>query len=182
MAIVTSESLDATTVDPATVIFAGAQPRHWALEDVDGDGDLDLILNFRCRELDIDPDAEQACLSAYTYGGTYITGCDSVKIVPTNAPADSDTDEFLDAVEICTGTDPLDGCPDDLSDDAWPPDINMDAVVDVVDVVLFLNAFPSAQGSPNYSGRLDMAENNAVIDVIDAVAFLVHYPSACTKP
>jgi hypothetical protein len=80
------------------------------------------------------------------------------------------------------GTNPTNACPDPGGGDAWPPDPNLDTVVDVIDAVTFLQAFPSAQGSPNYSRRLDMAENNGVVDVIDAVAFLGHFPSACTNP
>jgi len=93
---------------------------------------------------------------------------------------DSDGDGFQRAVEAYVGTDPLDACPDSPTDDAWPPDIDMNTVVDVIDAVAFLAGFPSAEGSPGYSQRLDMAENNGVIDVIDAVAFLIHFPSACT--
>jgi parallel beta-helix repeat protein len=39
-------------------------------------------------------------------------------------PLDSDSDGFLDAVELYLGTDPLDACPDNPSDDAWPLDMD----------------------------------------------------------
>jgi len=98
------------------------------------------------------------------------------------ADADDDSDAFYDSVEGFVATDPWDACRDNPTDDAWPPDVNMDGVVDVIDALTFLAAFPSAQGSPNYLRRLDMAENNGVIDVIDALTFLIHFPSACTNP
>ncbi|MDP2950068.1 MAG: hypothetical protein Q8P22_11075 [Chloroflexota bacterium] len=82
VAILTTKSFDASTVDPPTVIFASAPSRHSALEDVDDDGDLDLILRFECQHLNIDPDAQEASLSGHAYGGTSIWGCDSVSIVP----------------------------------------------------------------------------------------------------
>jgi oligopeptide transport system substrate-binding protein len=107
---------------------------------------------------------------------------------------DTDSDSFKNDAECYVATDPRDACPDWEAgsglcpgpscdgDDCWPPDVNVDRVVDVQDAVTFLAAFPSAEGSASYSRRLDMAENNGVIDVIDAVAFLGRFPSACTNP
>jgi len=92
---------------------------------------------------------------------------------------DDDNDEFDDVVEQYLGTDPLDACPDDLTDDAWPPDIVIDTVVDIFDALTFLPAFPSAEGGPNYSQRLDFSPDG-VIDIFDALTFLAHFPSACT--
>jgi hypothetical protein len=93
---------------------------------------------------------------------------------------DSDTDAFSDYVEFYIGTDALDACPDDPSDDCWPPDIDSNRVVDVTDALLFLAAFPSAEASPTYSRRLDLAATNGVIDVSDALVFLAYLPGACT--
>jgi len=94
-------------------------------------------------------------------------------------PPDSDNDGFDDAVEAHVGTDPLDACPDDPTDDAWPPDIVIDTVVDIFDALTFLPAFPSAEGGPHYSQRLDFSPDG-VIDTFDAITFLNHFPSACT--
>ena len=80
------------------------------------------------------------------------------------------------------GTDPADACPDDPGDDCWPPDVTIDTVVDTSDALMFLAAFPSAEGGPNYSVRLDMAASDGAIDVTDALTFLAHFPSACTNP
>jgi subtilisin family serine protease len=98
-----------------------------------------------------------------------------------NFSPDSDEDGFSNATEIYVGTDPLDSCPDDPDDDAWPPDINMDTVVDTSDALLFLDALPSSQGAPSYTPRLDLSPDGA-IDVFDALTFLAHLPSACTNP
>lgn len=50
VAILTTGTFDATTVDPTTVLFGQtgteAAPVRAALEDVDGDGDTDMILHF----------------------------------------------------------------------------------------------------------------------------------------
>lgn len=84
VAVLTTEDFDAATVDPGTVVFAGAAPRHFALENVDrkkGDKDLDLILHFNTQDTDIKPGNDAACLTGQSYDGVPIIGCDSVRTV-----------------------------------------------------------------------------------------------------
>jgi hypothetical protein len=80
--VLTTDSFDAGEVDPATVVFAGAEPERWTSEDVDGDGDLDLLFHFRMQALDLTEDSEDATLTGKTTDGHEITGTDSVRIVP----------------------------------------------------------------------------------------------------
>jgi hypothetical protein len=82
VAILTTNSFNAATVDPGTVVFAGAEPEHYALSDVDRDKDADLILHFNTQETDILPGNDSACLTGETYDGVPIMGCDSVRTVP----------------------------------------------------------------------------------------------------
>jgi hypothetical protein len=82
VAILTTADFDAATVDPTTVIFAGASPVRWTDEDVDDDGDTDLLLHFKTQELALDGDSTDAALSGQTTGGDPIVGSDSVRIVP----------------------------------------------------------------------------------------------------
>lgn len=53
VAILTTDSFDATTLDPTTVLFGatGTQtaPVNSALEDTDVDGDTDMILHFNTQ-------------------------------------------------------------------------------------------------------------------------------------
>ncbi len=59
--------------------------------------------------------------------------CDSGDPCPGND--DCDGDGWMDGVEAnFIGTDPLDACRDDPSDDAWPADINNDGVSDITDI------------------------------------------------
>jgi hypothetical protein len=82
VAILTTEAFDASTVDPETILFAGATPVRWTMEDVDDDGDLDLLLHFKTQDLDLDENNTEATLTGKTYDNIPIQGTDSVNIVP----------------------------------------------------------------------------------------------------
>lgn len=86
VAILTTESFDATTVDPPTVEFGpnGEAPLRWAVEDVDDDGDLDLILHFKTQATGIAAGDTEATLTGALIGGAPFTGTDSVRTVPNN--------------------------------------------------------------------------------------------------
>lgn len=88
VAILTTDSFDATTVDPVTVEFAGAAPLRWTMEDVGSDcgandGDQDLLFFFKTRELDLDGSSTAAELTGETFDGMPVWAYDTVKIVPS---------------------------------------------------------------------------------------------------
>ncbi len=100
------------------------------LADVDGDGVPDAEDN--CPDV-YNPDQENAD------GDEWGDACDNCPTTATSwhVPAgDDDCDGFTTTVENYVGTDPLDACPDDINDDAWPPDMNNDANVKIADVIL----------------------------------------------
>ena len=82
VAILSVESFDATTVDPATARFgptgSEAKPFRTAQEDIDGDGDTDLMLLFRMRETGIACGDTSVSLKGTTQDGTEIEGSESV--------------------------------------------------------------------------------------------------------
>ncbi|GAB4531879.1 MAG: hypothetical protein Kow0063_11720 [Anaerolineae bacterium] len=82
VAVLTTDDFDASTVDPGTVLFAGASPVRWTLEDVDSDGDMDMLFHFKTQELDLDAGSTEAYLTGYTQDGQFIWGVDAVNIVP----------------------------------------------------------------------------------------------------
>lgn len=84
VAILTTGDFDATTVDGATVVFAGASPDHGSghLEDVDGDGDTDWVGHFRTQDTTLDENSTDGSLTGQTTGGQDIEGSDSVRIAP----------------------------------------------------------------------------------------------------
>jgi putative hemolysin len=70
---------------------------------------------------------------------------------------DDDSDQFIDQREAYLATDPLDACPDNPSDAAWPLDINNDAQVTATgDVLTFRGALGATPGAPNWWQRLDL--------------------------
>jgi uncharacterized delta-60 repeat protein len=87
VAILSTSSFDATTVDPLSVCFGDAETpvqrdcteSHSSLEDVNGDGRLDLLLLFQTRQTGIDPGDTRACLTGRTFSGVSVEGCDSIK-------------------------------------------------------------------------------------------------------
>jgi hypothetical protein len=91
VAVFSSETFDATQIDPATVLLAGApvavtggKNAKWMAhaEDVDGDGLLDLMLQFDNQLLD--PTQLQdgiAILTGATYDGDEIEGQDDIVLV-----------------------------------------------------------------------------------------------------
>jgi len=83
VAVLTTDSFNASAVDPETVAFAGAGAVRWTLEDVDGDGDLDMLFHFKTQNLDLTEESTGATLTGTTYAGWDIQGTDTVNIVPT---------------------------------------------------------------------------------------------------
>ncbi len=88
VAILTTDSFDATTVDPATVLFGptGIEtgPVQYAAEDVDEDGDIDLVLHFVTQETGITCGTVSAALTGALFGGVRIKGSDSIETIGCN--------------------------------------------------------------------------------------------------
>lgn len=81
VAILTSETLDAGTVDVGTLQFGpGSGTPVWhRLDDVDHDGDWDLVLKFDTQDTDIACGDTEATLTGRLFNGVQITGTDSIK-------------------------------------------------------------------------------------------------------
>ncbi|MGD8331540.1 MAG: SBBP repeat-containing protein [Acidobacteriota bacterium] len=84
VAILTTDSFDATTVDPASATFGPsmASIAHGGhIGDVDGDGDADLQLHFAARDTGIACGDTEATLAAETFGGTAVSATVPIRTV-----------------------------------------------------------------------------------------------------
>jgi outer membrane protein assembly factor BamB len=89
VAIFSSPTFDATTIDPATVELAEAQIRivgkgklMVATEDVDGDGLMDLVVQMETSAFEATDGDTEAVLTGQTFDGICIRGVDTIRIVP----------------------------------------------------------------------------------------------------
>jgi subtilisin-like proprotein convertase family protein len=70
---------------------------------------------------------------------------------------DADNDGFADDKELYIGTDPLDACPDDRSDAAWPLDVNNDTVLNLGgDVINYVGKIGCNVATNPQCQRLDL--------------------------
>lgn len=85
VAILTTDTFDATTVDPTTVRFGAtgteAEPVQSAPEDVDGDGDTDMIFHINTQDTGIECGDTSASLTGETFDGQAIVGSDTINTV-----------------------------------------------------------------------------------------------------
>ncbi len=89
VAIFSTASFDATTVDPLSVTLAGAHVRlkgkgtpMASFQDVTGDGRLDLVVHVSTEALELTGTDTLAVLRGKTFAGTPIMGIDSIRVVP----------------------------------------------------------------------------------------------------
>ena len=88
VAIRTTDTFDATTVDARTVCFGDddspgqrdCTEAHGTghVDDVNGDGRPDLLLHYEVGQTGVDPGDTTACLSGKTFAGTSVQGCDVI--------------------------------------------------------------------------------------------------------
>jgi hypothetical protein len=89
VAIMSTSTFDARTVDPTTVTLANAAVRLTgkgkplaSFQDVNGDGRLDLVVHVETSALELTSTDTVAVLKGRTFSGQPVKGSDSVRIVP----------------------------------------------------------------------------------------------------
>ena len=84
VAILTTGSFDATTVNATTVTFGPnlAPAVKSSIQDVNGDGIPDMVLQFTTQNTGIACGQTSATLTGLTNAGVPIQGSDSIKTVP----------------------------------------------------------------------------------------------------
>jgi Tol biopolymer transport system component len=102
--------------------------------------------------------------------------CDPCPNIP-----DCDDDGFNDGLEVFIGTDPLEACPNNSSNDALPFDTSIDKKVNLIDLVgspdSFKISFGSSDGEPNYRPRFDW-NGDKIVNLIDLVGSPVSFKSS----
>ena len=91
VAVLSTETFDATTMDIGSIRFAGAAVNvknngmpQFSFEDVNADGLLDLVLHFNTQDLNLTDSSTEAILTGTTDNGRCVSAADSIKIVPSN--------------------------------------------------------------------------------------------------
>lgn len=96
---------------------------------------------------------------------------------PTPLVIDTDRDGFSDKVEAYIGTDPTKAC----GVDAWPPDVDGDGAVSILDLTRIASAYGSKVGDANYNKRYDMDADGA-ISILDLSRAAEYFTSLCSNP
>jgi bacillolysin len=106
--------------------------------------------------------------------------CPSVPTLWFVPSGDDDCDGFATTLEAFIGTDPLASCPAQLSDDAWPPDVDNNAVVNVLDLsTMGGSPFGADSGEPSYWNRVDITADGT-INVLDLSTLSAFFGFSCT--
>jgi hypothetical protein len=89
VAVLSTETFDATTMNIGSIRFAGASVNvknngtfQASFEDVNADGLLDLVLHFNTQDLNLTSASTEATLTGTTDNGRCVSATDSIKIVP----------------------------------------------------------------------------------------------------
>jgi len=148
-----------------------------AVDDTDGDGvcetgPVGTITDPNDTNTDSDGDGvsdrTDNCLSASNPATAGFTQVD-YDMDGAGDPCDSDVDgdTWSNAAETTIGTDPLDPCPENASDNAWPADINNDNFSDISDVSALTGVF--GQLVPPAPARYNIAPDvpDGFVDITD---------------
>jgi len=155
----------------------------------DGDNDGDTIVNG-ADNCPLVPNSDQLDGDADGVGDA----CDNCPLIANSTQADmdgdglgdvcdpdADGDGFSDIRETYLGTDPLDACPDDLSDAAWPFDIDNDAAISVTgDVANYFGRLGTKVGDPNWWQRLDFDQSGDISATGDVFLYHGRIGQSCT--
>jgi glucose/arabinose dehydrogenase len=149
----------------------------WALNPADSTAPVQLVdTDFNVGSFAELPNGELLVLRLFQPAGTpgiYRLTCATTPDTDGDGQGnacdlDDDNDTWSDVAEATIGTDALDACPDNATDNAWPPDINNTGSVGVIDDIGAVagDAFDSVPPAP---ARHDIAPDppDGLIDVIN---------------
>jgi hypothetical protein len=151
-----------------------------AAGDVNGDG-IDEAL-VAAPYADGVGGTRQACGEAYVI---WLGDSDGDRLPdigdPCPAEFDCDDDQFDDYVELYLGTDSVDACPDDPTDDAWPLDINVDTIINLAgDVYNYCGKIGCNVATNPQCRRLDLNADGLINLAGDVSLYIGKIGESCT--
>jgi hypothetical protein len=93
---------------------------------------------------------------------------------------DTDCDGWTDGEETHVGTDSWDQCPDNANDAAWPPDMDSNGSISILDVLKFKGKLGKSWGNPGYDQRYDLNGDSSV-SILDVLLYKPLLGQSCTN-
>lgn len=95
---------------------------------------------------------------------------------------DDDNDGFDDAVEQLIGTGQFDNCTGapGTGGDAWPPDFDVNGMVNLLDVLKLKPAYLKSDPDPAYDVRFDLADQDGTINLTDLLPIKQYFLMRCS--
>jgi len=93
---------------------------------------------------------------------------------------DTDCDGWTDGQETHVGTNPSNQCPDSPNDAAWPPDMDSNGSINILDVLKFKGKTGKSVGNPGYDQRYDLNGDSSV-SILDVLLYKPLLGQSCTN-
>ena len=161
----------------------GTRPEASYIEVCDGlDNDADTAVDDGYP--DTNPGGPKDCLDSLvdTDGDTVVNTSDTDD--DGGNPGGGFDDGISDVTEAWAGTDSLDACRDDVNDDAWTPDFDNNAWVNIADVFQFKQDLGARYGGTAAIDRMFLRrhdlDRNSWINIADVFQMKAHLGKRCT--
>jgi hypothetical protein len=178
----------AFTSDDSKMYGSGSELGEIFVRSYDEDGDQIHEVDDNCPD-HYNPEQQNSDGDQWA-DACELPGCENIGTAWSNPSGDGDCDGFPNSSasdgrghEAFMGTDTSDRCPDNPTDQAWPPDMNNNGVVNLTDVIAFGPVFNTVGPSPPYNSRFDLTASpqpNGAVNLSDVIVMGPFFNRACT--